>query len=275
MAHLHANKALLSSVKINSNKRSVRCRAAAPNDPENTAQGRRQAMALFGAAAASLALNRPEQAQAEIIGGDSSGKAIPGFGDKRPGYGEAGRVFAPSKETIDTDYQTYSGNGYTIELPMRGFNPVPPGLLARYDNVDVMWDDWQSTDYATISVSVVDGSGKDSLQDLQYLFGKDAWKCGDSNSCNDRYLEEQGFTSGSSVGHIMRVDKESKNGVTYNIYDVLTRYADGSQGGRWHMISAASKGGKTYVAHFVAGEKHWTKNKAIAEKVRSSLNVTA
>merc|ERR1712176_328346 len=110
---------------------------------------------------------------------------------------------------------------------------------------------------------------------LQYLFGKDAWKCGDSNSCNDRYLEEQGFTSGSSVGHIMRVDKESKNGVTYNIYDVLTRYADGSQGGRWHMISAASKGGKTYVAHFVAGEKHWTKNKAIAEKVRSSLNVTA
>jgi len=191
-------------------------------------------------------------------------------------YGEAARVFSPSQEKLGTDYQDYQGQGYTVSIPQRGFNPTKKGGLAQFPNTDVMWEDMMSTDVATVSVSIMDKGGLPDLKDMSFLFGKDVWDCEAGGQCTDKFLKEQGFTTGSAVGHIMKeVKAKGDDGTEYVVYDVLTRYQDGSQGGRWHLIKAASKGGKQYIAQFVGGEKHWAHNKPIAEAVRDSFRLVA
>merc|ERR1712176_809964 len=132
------------------------------------------------------------------------------------------------------------------------------------------------TDVATVSVSIFDKNGLPGVKDLAFLFGKDVWDCEKGGQCTDEFLKEQGFTSGSSVGHVMKEEKSKDDaGNEYVTYDILTRYQDGSQGGRWHLIKAGSKGGKQYIAQFVAGEKHWAHNKPIGEAVRDSFEISS
>jgi len=251
----------------------IRCQASQkPAQGESSVVQSRRKFA-FTIASSALILNKmSEPMRAEIVGGDVSNPLRDGLGSRRPGAGEAARVFAPSKEKKETDFQVYYGSGYTINLPMRGFNPSPPGMLGLYPSIDVMWQDYQTTDIAQVSVQVIDSGNKVELGDMPYLFGKDVWDCS-NNQCNERYLEEQGFTTGSSVGSLMKSESTSVDGVTYKVYDVLTRYADGGEGGRWHLIKAASKDGKTYVMQFLGGEKHWTRNKSIAESTRDSFKI--
>jgi len=186
----------------------------------------------------------------------------------------------PTSITEYTDYQTYQGDGYSIELPQRGYNPTRPGGLAQYPNADVMWEDAQSTDVATVSVSVFDGKPVPSAKELVTLgfMGTDAWDCSIEDNCANAtgtFQSEQGFSTPSGSAHLVATGKQTDNGVEYVTYDVLTRYADGSQGGRHHLFKIASKGGKLYVAQFVGGEKHWAHNEPIANLVRDSFRVSA
>merc|ERR1712203_1030091 len=79
--------------------------------------------------------------------------------------------------------------------------------------------------------------------------------------------------AGLSYANLLTSSEKDVGGTKYKTYDILTRTADGSQGGRHHIIAVAEKGGKLFVAQVMAGDKHWAVNQAIAYKVRDSFAV--
>jgi hypothetical protein len=61
-----------------------------------------------------------------------------------------------------------------------------------------------------------------------------------------------------AVGHNM-LDKQSWNCARYYKYEILTRTADGDEGGRHQLISAAVGNGNLYILKVQIGEKRWFK----------------
>lgn len=69
-----------------------------------------------------------------------------------------------------------------------------------------------------------------------------------------------GFKAGKvSVANVLSVGQSTKGGKTYYEYEILTRTADGDEGGRHHLISVAASGGKLYTFIGQAGDKRWFK----------------
>ena len=50
-----------------------------------------------------------------------------------------------------------------------------------------------------------------------------------------------------------------KKGKKYYKYEVLTRTADGDEGGRHHLVAATVSGGNLYILKVQAGDKRWFK----------------
>ena len=53
--------------------------------------------------------------------------------------------------------------------------------------------------------------------------------------------------------------KKDKNGREYYTYEILTRTADGDEGGRHQLISACVNKGNLYLIKIQAGDKRWFK----------------
>lgn len=69
-----------------------------------------------------------------------------------------------------------------------------------------------------------------------------------------------GFKAGKvSVANVLSVGQSTKGGKTYYEYEILTRTADGDEGGRHHLISVAASNGKLYTFIGQAGDKRWFK----------------
>ena len=51
--------------------------------------------------------------------------------------------------------------------------------------------------------------------------------------------------------------KKDSSGRTYYQFELLTRTADGNEGGRHHLISAAISKGNLYIFRAQAGDKRW------------------
>merc|ERR1712060_264709 len=215
------------------------------------------------------------QTRRTFFGGAAAAATLIAAQPSQAAYGEGAGVFKPNREQKDPDYVTFEGAGYTILVPQRGWNPTKAGGLAMYPNLDMMLEDWNSTDVANVSVSVfpAKGGGLPSPADLSYLLGQDVWSSSATGTADTPTMNEQGFTTGISSANLLTSADKDVAGVKYKTYDILTRTADGSQGGRHHIISVAEKGGKLYVAQVMAGDKHWAVNQAIAYKVRDSFAV--
>lgn len=215
------------------------------------------------------------QPRRAFLGGAAAAASLMAARPSQAAYGEGAGVFKASREQIDPDYITFQGDGYTILVPQRGWNPTKAGGLAMYPNLDMMWEDWNTTDVANVSVSVfpAKGGGLPSPADLSYLLGQDVWSSSSTGTADAPTMNEQGFTTGISSANLLTSADKDVAGIKYKTYDILTRTADGSQGGRHHIISVAEKGGKLYVAQVMAGDKHWAVNQSIAYKVRDSFAV--
>ena len=128
--------------------------------------------------------------------------------------------------------------------------PLPP----RYeDNGDAVNNIIVLTQ-PTSKGSIEDFGAPDKfLENVAFLFGRQSF-AGET-------LSEGGFAPNRvSAASLLGVDEATdKKGKKYYRYDVLTRSADGDEGGRHQLISAAVSGGKLWVCKVQIGDKRWIK----------------
>jgi len=184
-------------------------------------------------------------------------------------YGEAANVFGKPK--TNTEFLPVTREDFKLIVPSK-WNPSKeieyPGQVLRYEdnfdatsNVNVMIT---PTTKKTISDY---GSPEQFLGQVDYLLGKQAY-FGNTDS-------EGGFDSGSvASANILDTASQVINGKEYYTISVLTRTADGDEGGKHQLISAVVSDGKLYICKAQAGDKRWFKGaKKFVEGTTSSFSV--
>lgn len=184
-------------------------------------------------------------------------------------YGEAANVFGKPK--TNTDFMPYTGEGFKLSIPSK-WNPSKereyPGQVLRFEdnfdatsNVSVMV---QSTDKKSITDF---GSPEQFLSQVNYLLGQQSY-FGKTDS-------EGGFDSGVvASANILGTEKPVLDGKQYYFISVLTRTADGDEGGKHQLISATVKDGKLYICKAQAGDKRWFKGASkFVESAATSFSV--
>lgn len=97
------------------------------------------------------------------------------------------------------------------------------------------------------------GTPEKFLESLSDYIGQQVF-AGDTQS-------EGGFEPGkvSSASLLNIGSTKDQNGKTYYKYELLVRTADGNEGGRHVLLTAAVGGGDLYVAKVQCGDKRWFK----------------
>ncbi|VAH46157.1 unnamed protein product [Triticum turgidum subsp. durum] len=157
-------------------------------------------------------------------------------------YGEAANVFGKAKK--NTDFVAYSGEGFKLMIPAK-WNPSKerefPGQVLRYeDNFD-----------ATSNLSVI------------------------INPTTKKTITEGGFESDAvATANVLESSAPVVDGKQYYSITVLTRTADGDEGGKHQLITATVADGKLYVCKAQAGDKRWFKGaKKFVENAAGSFSV--
>nr|O49080.1 RecName: Full=Oxygen-evolving enhancer protein 2, chloroplastic; Short=OEE2; AltName: Full=23 kDa subunit of oxygen evolving system of photosystem II; AltName: Full=23 kDa thylakoid membrane protein; AltName: Full=OEC 23 kDa subunit; Flags: Precursor [Fritillaria agrestis]AAC04809.1 photosystem II oxygen evolving complex protein 2 precursor [Fritillaria agrestis] len=184
-------------------------------------------------------------------------------------YGEAANVFGKAK--TNTDFLPYTGDGFNLLIPAK-WNPSKevefPGQVLRYeDNFDVT-SNVSVTVTPTSKKSITDyGTPEEFLSTVDYLLGKQAY--------SGKTASEGGFDPDSvATANILEVSTPVVGGKQYYNISVLTRTADGDEGGKHHVISATVTDGKLYICKAQAGDKRWFKGaKKFVESTTTSFNV--
>nr|ADQ00373.1 oxygen-evolving enhancer protein 2 [Sequoia sempervirens] len=184
-------------------------------------------------------------------------------------YGEAANVFGAPKK--NTDFITYSGEGFKILIPAK-WNPSKeveyPGQVLRYE------DNFDGNSNVSVMVTPTDkknitdfGSPQEFLSQVDYLLGKQAY--------SGKTASEGGFdTNAVATAALLESGNPVVNGKQYYTLSVLTRTADGDEGGKHQLISATVSDGKLYVCKAQAGDKRWFKGaRKFVESAASSFNV--
>ncbi|GFP96388.1 oxygen-evolving enhancer protein 2-1 chloroplastic [Phtheirospermum japonicum] len=184
-------------------------------------------------------------------------------------YGESANIFGKPK--TNTEFKPYSGDGFQLSVPAK-WNPSNevefPGQVLRYE------DNFDATSNLSVMItptdkkSIVDyGSPEDFLSKVDYLLGKQAY-FGKTDS-------EGGFDSGAvATASILESSTPVVGGSQYYFLSVLTRTADGDEGGKHQLITATVKDGKLYICKAQAGDKRWFKGaKKFVENAASSFSV--
>mmetsp|Transcript_3245 Transcript_3245/g.11762 ORF Transcript_3245/g.11762 Transcript_3245/m.11762 type:complete len:261 (-) Transcript_3245:207-989(-) len=169
-------------------------------------------------------------------------------------YGQTANVFGSTTNT--SGFYPFAGDGFALLIPSK-WGPSKqqefPGSQARFeDNFDAV-NNLAVCVLPTDKKSVKDyGSPKEFLSKFQYLLGSQSYE-GNTKS-------EGGFAENRvSVANILDLDATSKNGLDYYLISILTRTADGDEGGRHQFIKAAVSDGNIYILKIQAGDKRYFK----------------
>ncbi|MED6135093.1 hypothetical protein PIB30_042980 [Stylosanthes scabra] len=184
-------------------------------------------------------------------------------------YGEAANVFGKPKK--NTDFVVYNGDGFKLSIPAK-WNPSKevefPGQILRYE------DNFDTTSNLVVTVTPTDkksitdyGSPEEFLSQVDYLLGKQAF-FGETQA-------EGGFDANAvATANILESATPVIDGKQYYFVSVLTRTADGDEGGKHQLISATVKDGKLYICKAQAGDKRWFKGaRKFVENAASSFSV--
>lgn len=184
-------------------------------------------------------------------------------------YGEAANVFGKPK--TNTDFLPYNGNGFKLSIPSK-WNPSKevefPGQVLRYE------DNFDSNSNVSVIVTPTDkksitdfGTPEEFLSKVDFLLGRQAYS-GKTDS-------EGGFDKDAvATANILESSAPEIGGKKYYFVSVLTRTADGDEGGKHHLITAAVKDGKLFICKAQAGDKRWFKGaRKFIESTASSFSV--
>merc|ERR1712232_1015943 len=144
-----------------------------------------------------------------------------------------------------------------------------PGILLRYeDNFDAVnnlavmklkSDKSKMEDY---------GTPEQWLNSFSYLLGQQSY--------SGKRISEGGFAPDRvSAASVLDLGSDTdKKGRTVYKYNILSRTADGNEGGRHQLISATVASGTLYILKLQVGDKRWFKGaKKEAEGCFNSFNV--
>ncbi|XP_011026206.1 PREDICTED: oxygen-evolving enhancer protein 2, chloroplastic-like [Populus euphratica] len=184
-------------------------------------------------------------------------------------YGESANIFGKPK--TNTDFLPYNGDGFKLSIPAK-WNPSKerefPGQVLRYE------DNFDATSNVSVMViptdkkSITDyGSPEEFLSKVDYLLGKQSSLFATSS--------EGGFdTNTVATANILETSTPVIDGKQYYFLSVLTRTADGDEGGKHQLITATVKDGKLYICKAQAGDKRWFKGaRKFVESAASSFSV--
>jgi len=184
-------------------------------------------------------------------------------------YGESANVFGTLKQ--QSGYTPFAGEGFSVEIPSK-WNPSKekefPGTVLRYeDNFDPATNLCVSITPAAKGSITDYGSPEKFMEEVSFLLGKQSY--------SGKTQSEGGFsTNAVSTASIMDSAAVTANGRPYYKLSVLTRSADGTEGGKHHLFAATVKGGKLYLFKAQAGDKRWFKGvKKIMETAWNSFSV--
>ncbi|KAG8081466.1 hypothetical protein GUJ93_ZPchr0007g5523 [Zizania palustris] len=184
-------------------------------------------------------------------------------------YGEAANVFGKPK--TNTEFIAYSGDGFKLLIPSK-WNPSKerefPGQVLRYeDNFDANSNISVIIQPATKKTITEFGSPEEFLGQVDYLLGKQAFG-GKTDS-------EGGFESDAvATANILESSAPVVGGKQYYSVTVLTRTADGDEGGKHQLITATINDGKLYICKAQAGDKRWFKGaRKFVESAAGSFSV--
>ena len=131
----------------------------------------------------------------------------------------------------------YSGDGFKLSIPSK-WNPSKevefPGQVLRYE------DNFDTTSNLSVMITPTDkksitdyGSPEEFLSSVDYLLGKQAY-FGKTDA-------EGGFDSGAvATANILESSSSTVGGKPYYFLSVLTRTADGDEGGKHQLITATA-----------------------------------
>ncbi|KAL1823212.1 hypothetical protein ACET3Z_009990 [Daucus carota] len=183
-------------------------------------------------------------------------------------YGESANVFGKPKTT---EFMPYTGKDFTLLIPAK-WNPSKevefPGQVLRFE------DNFDTTSNLSVMVlptdkkSITDyGSPEKFLSTVDYLLGKQAYF--------GKTASEGGFEQDAvATANILETATPEVGGKQYYSLSVLTRTADGDEGGKHQLITATVSDGKLYICKAQAGDKRWFKGaKKFVENATSSFSV--
>ncbi|XP_020593212.1 oxygen-evolving enhancer protein 2, chloroplastic-like [Phalaenopsis equestris] len=184
-------------------------------------------------------------------------------------YGEAANVFGKPK--TNTDFLPYNGDGFKLLIPSK-WNPSKevefPGQVLRYE------DNFDSNSYVSVIITPTDkksitdyGPPEQFLSQVDFLLGKQTY-AGTTQA-------EGGFDDNLvATANILESSAPVIGGKQYYFVSVLTRTADGDEGGKHQLITAAVSDGKLYICKAQAGDKRWFKGaRKFVESTASSFNL--
>ncbi|XP_061342794.1 oxygen-evolving enhancer protein 2, chloroplastic-like [Gastrolobium bilobum] len=184
-------------------------------------------------------------------------------------YGEAANVFGKPK--TNTDFLPYNGEGFKLSIPAK-WNPSKEvefqGQVLRYE------DNFDTTSNVIVTVTPTDkksitdyGPPEEFLSKVDYLLGKQAF-FGETQA-------EGGFDANAvATANILESSTSVVGGKQYYVLSVLTRTADGDEGGKHQIIRATVSDGKLYICKAQAGDKRWFKGaRKFVENTASSFSV--
>eukprot|EP00178_Gracilaria_changii_P008199 TRINITY_DN2523_c0_g2_i1.p2 TRINITY_DN2523_c0_g2~~TRINITY_DN2523_c0_g2_i1.p2 ORF type:complete len:127 (+),score=24.30 TRINITY_DN2523_c0_g2_i1:490-870(+) len=98
------------------------------------------------------------------------------------------------------------------------------------------------------------GSMEDFIKDRAYIMGQQIFSMPTDS--------EGGFKSGKvSSASILDMDATTdRKGNKYYTYELLTRTADNTEGGRHMLVKAGVKNGNLYLMKVESGDKRWIRN---------------
>merc|ERR1712060_341413 len=144
-----------------------------------------------------------------------------------------------------------------------------PGVVLRYeDNADAV--NSLVVIKRKIEKSRIEdyGSPEQFLNTFSFLLGRQSYA--------GKTISEGGFAPDRvSAASVLDVESSTdKKGKTFYRYNILSRTADGDEGGRHQLISATVSGGSLYILKVQCGDKRWFKGvKKEAEGVLNSFTV--
>lgn len=170
-------------------------------------------------------------------------------------YGDAAKVFG-SKPTNSTGFIPYEGTGFSLLLPSRWV----PTEERDSREVQLRYEDTYPANNLTVLASktskksVADfGSPDQFLKENAFLFGDNVWQ-GNTRS-------EGGFKPNQvAAASVLEAEQVTgKDGKPHIYAHVLTRSADGNEGGKHHIISAVVSNGQLFIMKAQIGDKRWNK----------------
>eukprot|EP00210_Caulerpa_lentillifera_P000160 g155.t1 len=180
-------------------------------------------------------------------------------------YGQGANIFGRTTDT--SGFIPYAGDGFALLIPSK-WNPSRerdfPGTIFRYEDNQEPLTHVLVTKTPTDKKSIEQlGTEEEVLKTLSFYIGEQVFK-GETES-------EGGFQKDKvSVASLMDMSTQrDKNGKTYYKYQLLVRAADGNEGGRHVLLTAAVGDGNLYVSKIQCGDKRWFKG---ADKDANAVN---